>query len=149
MKFHCDALTTRWASPMFAALTNFVRFERVPHDYVYELAVLLATPGLRDVDLRNWFERKLQLRTIQFVKRLHLDVHALAVDNAASVSEADAWQMLALTPKRSTPSTWGRALILDYGVAEVANRVGVKVEVVSRWKHATGDTIARKLGQDR
>lgn len=78
-----------------------------------------------------------------FVRRLHLDVKEFPRDNANSVTEADAWDMLALTPARSTPSVWGRALILDLGISETAARLGVDVAVVRKWAN---QTVANVVG---
>jgi hypothetical protein len=59
------------------------------------------------------------------------------------VTEADAWAMLSLTPLRSTPSVWGRALIVGVGAEAVADVLGVGVAVVRRWSHRTvANTIA-------
>lgn len=121
------------ATNKYRFLTKSVAFDRIPLDYIYELAILLETPGLRQVDLRNWFERKLQIRTIRQTRALGLDVTELAKINAASVTEADAWAMLALTPHRSTPSVWARALIRQEGVTTVAQRLGAPETVVRRW----------------
>lgn len=141
MLWHVDALTTRWASPKFTALVNFVQFDRVNPDYLFELAVVLATPGVRVVDARNWMDRRLQLRTRLFIKRAGLDVTDLALENAASVTEADAWAMLRFTPMRSSPSLWARALIVEHGDTAVARRLGVSEKVVANWRHGSASSV--------
>lgn len=141
MIYHLDALTTREASPKFRAITGFVRFDRIPHDYVKELAVLLATPGFRPIDVHRMFAGGLQKRTVKVVTELELDVGELAKANAASVTEGDAKAMLwFLVGQKATPSAWSRAWLRDKDVNAVAGEYGVDVAVV-RWWRRGGEAI--------
>lgn len=134
MLWHCDTLTLGPASRKFQWLADYVRLDRIPEDYVYELAVVLATPGVSPGDLRNWFRGRLQKRTINFVQGLGLDVDVAAARNAESVTEADAWAMLRLTPPNRNPSVWAKALMVGRTDAELARRVGLPVKWVSSWR---------------
>lgn len=141
MLWHCDTLTTGPASPKFKVLSRAANFDRIPDDYVFELAVLLATPGVREIDVRNWFRRKVSKEKLRWVAGLRLDVEGWARENAASVVELDAWAMLRLTPVRSTPGVWGRALILKHGFGPVAARIGVDEKVVRTWSARTAAVV--------
>lgn len=141
MLWHCDTLTLGPASRKFQWLADHVNFDRVPHDYVYELAVVLATPGVTAGDIRNWFEGRLQKRTIRFVQGLGLDVGVAGAQNARSVTEADAWAMLRLTPPRHNPSVWARALLVGRTDVELARRVGLPVSHVQSWRGRPGRSI--------
>ncbi len=73
------------------------------------------------------------------------DVTEYAKANALSVTRADAWAMLALTPARSTPSVWARALIVVVGDVEVASRLGVSRSVVQLWRNASSVQVVGGL----
>jgi hypothetical protein len=141
MLWHCDTLTLGPASPKFKDLTGHVDFHKVREDYVFELAVLLATPGVRELDVRNWFRRRISPFFMRWVVKLDLNVGSLARENAASVVEADAWAMLALTPRNSRPGVYGRALIQQYGFGPAARRVGVSEAVVRRWSATSASLV--------
>lgn len=141
MLWHCDALTLGPASLKFRWLSDWVRFEHLPHDYAYELAVVLATPGVSEGDVRNWFRGRLQRRTIRFVQDLGLDLGDAPARNAESVTEADAWAMLRLTPKNRNPSVWAKALLVGRTDLEVSRKVGLPVESVSSWRGRAGRLI--------
>lgn len=141
--WHCDMLTLGPASPKFKGLTRGPNPMRGNADYFWELAVLLATPGVRHLDARNWFRRKLDMHTIRTVEGWGLDVAEFGRRNAASVVEADAWAMLALTPPGSSPALWGRALAVQVGAKAVASQLGVPEAIVRRW---VGVTAGLTLG---
>lgn len=138
MLWHCDTLTLGPASPKFQAL---VGWREPPEEYVYELAILLATPGVTKLDVGNWFRKRLPRKLLERAEGLSGRWVAEGRENALSVAPSDSWAMLRLTPRGSVPSGWARATILEVGVEEVARRLGVDVGVVKAWRNRARTTV--------
>lgn len=136
MLYHLDALTLREASPKFRAITGFVAFEKTNPDHLWELAVLMATPGFSEGDVRNLFGQRLQRRTMVVVRELGLDVAEAAQANALSITEEDALRMVLVTPRSCQLNSWARAWVMGRSEEEVVAKVGVGVEVVRKWRAA-------------
>lgn len=135
MKVHLEALGLREASFKFRSVTDWVRFDQICEDYVWEMAVLFATPGFSLGDFQSLFGGRMQRRTVRVVTDMALDCSVEAAENAKSISGRDAYQMLCLASKAAPVNAWSRAWIVDQGDDHaVARKLGVTISVVRGWK---------------
>lgn len=143
MRFHCETLGRREASPMFRALLGrYKNPEHIYTPYLQELAIFWQTPGFHETDKIRLFNRRIYAHVVDYAVEKYGNIE-LAKANAASVTRRDAEVMLHILGKYPTVPWWSSAMLaedLHNGVpAEtLARRFGLTVKRVkalaSMWR---------------
>lgn len=143
MRWHCETLGRREASPMFRALLGRHRNpEHIYTPYLQELAIFWQTPGLQEVDKKRLFNGKIHPQVVDYAVEKYGNIE-FAKANAASVTKRDAEVMLRLLGKYPTVPWWSCAMLaedLHNGVSPetLARKFGIKVKrikaLASMWR---------------